>query len=97
MPVRAHGDDLELEVLVVPRASRARIGPVVGGRLKIAVTSPPVDGAANHALVALLAERLGVPTRAVEVVRGGTGRRKTVRVHGIAMALAVRALEGVVE
>ena len=55
---------------------------MVGDRLRVAVTAPPVDGAANAAVVRALAEALGVPRRAVTIVRGETGRRKTVRIEG---------------
>jgi uncharacterized protein (TIGR00251 family) len=74
---------IEIDVLVVPRASRERIGPMMGGRLKIALTAPPVEGAANDALVALLARTLGVSRSSVAIVRGEGSRRKTVRIDGI--------------
>ena len=74
------------DVLVQPRASRAKLGPVHDGRLKVAVTSPPVDGEANQAVVDLLARILGVPRSAIEVIAGMTSRRKTVRVVGITTA-----------
>jgi len=51
--------------------------------LKVRLTAPPVDGAANEALVALLAERLGVPKRQVVIVRGATSRQKVVEVVGL--------------
>lgn len=70
------------DVQVVPRASRDRLGPVHGDRLKIQLTAPPVDGAANDALVALVAKALGRPRGDVAIVRGHTGRKKTVRVAG---------------
>jgi len=79
------------DILVQPRASRAKIGPVHDGRLKVAVTSPPVDGEANAAVIALLAKTLGIGKGAVEVVAGASSRRKTVRVAGVARA-AIEAL-----
>lgn len=51
--------------------------------LKVRLTAPPVDGAANEALIALLAEQLDVPKRQVTIVRGSTGRQKTVEIAGI--------------
>ncbi len=57
-----------------------------GERLKVRLTAPPVDGAANEALVALLAERLGVPKRQVVIVRGATSRQKVVEVVGLNLA-----------
>ena len=74
---------LVIDVLVVPRASRTAVGPMVGDRLRVAVTSPPVDGEANAAVVAALAEAFGVRRAAVEIVRGERGRRKTVRIAGV--------------
>ena len=71
------------DVKVQPRASRERIVGMEGERLKIALTAPPVDGAANEALVAFVARALGVAKRDVEITRGATGRLKTVRVRGI--------------
>ncbi len=79
-----------LEVLVQPRASRTRVAGEHGGRLKIQLAAPPVDGQANAALVEFLAEALGVRKADVAIVRGETGRRKTVWVAGI-VALAVAA------
>ena len=76
----------ELEVQVVPRASRSRIVGLHDGRLKIQLAAPPVDGAANAALIDLLADTLAVPRGDVEVVRGHTGKRKTLRVAGLVAA-----------
>jgi uncharacterized protein (TIGR00251 family) len=82
-----------IDVLVVPRASRTAVGPRVGDRLRIAVTAPPVDGAANAAVIEALADAFGVRKAAVTIVRGETGRRKTVRIEG-ATAAALRRLAG---
>jgi len=76
----------ELDVQVVPRASRSRIVGLHDGRLKIQLAAPPVDGAANEALVDLLAGTLEVPRGAVQVLRGATGKRKTLRIAGLAAA-----------
>ena len=82
---------ITFEVQVVPRASRDRIGPVVGDRLKVQLAAPPVDGAANEALVRLVAEKLEVPKRQIRILRGETGRKKLLRVEG-ATASRLRAL-----
>jgi hypothetical protein len=79
------------DVLVQPRASRAKLGPIHDGRLKVSVTAPPVDGEANAAVIELLAKSLGVSRSAVEVVAGASSRRKTVRIAGVAAA-AIEAL-----
>jgi uncharacterized protein (TIGR00251 family) len=65
---------------------------VVGDRLRVAVNAPPVDGKANEAVVRTLAAALGVPRSAVEIVRGETGRRKTVRIRGVTLAGLLAAL-----
>jgi uncharacterized protein (TIGR00251 family) len=56
----------------------------MGDELKIKVTAPPVDAAANQALIELLAETLGCPRGRVELVRGQTSRHKTIKLHGLA-------------
>ncbi|GAO03102.1 DUF167 family protein [Anaeromyxobacter sp. PSR-1] len=89
---RDEGGAAVLELLVQPRASRTRAVGEHDGRLKIQLAAPPVDGAANAALVEFLAVALGVRRADVVLLRGETGRRKTVRVAGITAAAAVAAL-----
>jgi len=86
-----HAGTVTFDVLVQPRASRAKLGPVHDGRLKVSVTAPPVDGEANAAVIELLAKTLGVSRGAVEVIAGTSSRRKTVRIAGVAAA-AIEAL-----
>ena len=81
-----------LEVLVQPRASRTRVVGEHDGRLKIQLAAPPVDGEANAALVAFLADALSVRRQDVAIVRGDGGRRKVVRVAGLTAARAAAAL-----
>ncbi|PID39414.1 MAG: hypothetical protein CSA65_09585 [Proteobacteria bacterium] len=83
MPIREQEGALRFEILVAPRASRARLGPVVDGRLKVAVTAPPVDGEANAAVTKLVAKRLGVGKGAVRIVRGERGKKKLLEVVGV--------------
>ncbi len=85
------GRGVRFGVVVAPRASREAVLGVHDGALKIALTAPPVDGAANEALVAFLARALGVAKRDVRIASGQTGRRKRLEVDG-ASAEAVRAL-----
>jgi uncharacterized protein (TIGR00251 family) len=77
--------------------ARACATEIVGwrdGARVVRVTAPPLDGRANEALCALLAERLGVPKRDVSVVRGATARDKVVAVDGLDDAELRRALTG---
>jgi uncharacterized protein (TIGR00251 family) len=87
MNLKEHDGSVTFDVLVQPRASRAKLGPVHDGRLKVAVTAPPVDGEANAAVIELLAKALGVAKGAVEVIAGTSSRRKTVRIAGVSRAL----------
>lgn len=83
------GDDASrstLRVRVVPRAGRAALSRDADGRVRVHLTAPPVDGAANRALLAFLADRLGVPKRAVTLVHGERGRDKVVRIDGASSA-----------
>jgi uncharacterized protein len=82
VPGEQRGGALVFDIQVVPRASRVAVGPLVGDRLRVAVTAPPVDGAANAAVIEALAAAFGVRRAAVGIVRGETGRRKTVRIDG---------------
>jgi len=81
-----------LEILVQPRASRTRVVGEHDGRLKIQLAAPPVGGEANAALIEFLAGALHVRKGEVRIVRGDTGRRKTVQISGVAVAAALHAL-----
>lgn len=76
-------DRTRLSVRLTPRASREGIEGVRDGVLQVRVSAPPVDGAANEALLRLLAKRLGVPRSALTIVLGDTARTKVVEVDGI--------------
>ncbi|HWZ20329.1 MAG TPA: DUF167 domain-containing protein [Ktedonobacteraceae bacterium] len=73
---------MRIHVRVIPRSSKNLIEWEEDG-LKVHVTAPPVDGAANTALVALLAQYLAVPKRDIQIVRGTAGRSKIVEISGI--------------
>lgn len=75
---RWSGDDLHLDLRISPRSSRDAIGEVSNNRLKLKLTSPPVDGKANDSLTRLLAKLFGVPRSRVVITRGERGRDKTV-------------------
>jgi len=83
---------LVVDVLVQPRASRAGIGPAVGDRLRVSVTAPPVDGKANAAVIEAVADAFGVRRADVTIVRGETGRRKTLRIEGATLAALTRVV-----
>jgi uncharacterized protein (TIGR00251 family) len=89
--VETRGTAVRVSVHVQPRASRNEIVGVHGAALKVRLQAPPVEGAANDALIALLAERLGVARSAVRVIGGTTSRAKTVEIDDTTEG-AVRAL-----
>jgi uncharacterized protein (TIGR00251 family) len=78
---RRDGDDLVIELRVQPRASRSGLDGLHGGRLKVRLQAPPVDGRANDALVALMAEVFGVPRSRIVIEQGLAGRDKRVRIR----------------
>lgn len=81
--MEAAADGVLLRLKVVPGAKRSAVVGLLGDRLKVAVSAPPERGKANDAVVALLAEALGVAVRDIEVTAGHTQPRKTVRVAGV--------------
>ena len=90
--LQARSDGVYLSLKVQPRASKNEIGEVTGNELKVKVTAPPVDSAANEAVLRLLAEALDCPRNAVQLVRGATARHKQVRVMGLAVEEVARRL-----
>ena len=80
-----------LKIRVRPRAGRNDIGPTLASKVTVYVTAPPEGGKANSAVVALIAQRLGVSKRQVAIVRGHTNRDKVVAVEGMSRE---DALEG---
>ncbi|HUQ81196.1 MAG TPA: DUF167 domain-containing protein [Gemmatimonadaceae bacterium] len=88
--VDVRGSAVRFRVRLQPRASRDEIVGVLGGALRIRLHAPPVDGAANDALVLFLAGRLSVPRRDVRIVTGTTSRTKMVEVDGVTSADVAR-------
>jgi uncharacterized protein (TIGR00251 family) len=84
-----------INVRVIPRSSRNRLEweQDKPGVLKAHLTAPPVEGAANAALIALLAEQLAVPKRAITIVRGATGRQKVVNIAEMSMEDIARKIK----
>jgi len=71
-----------LRVYLQPRASKCTVAGIHGGELKVAVTAPPVDNAANEMLVAFLAKKLGVAKSSVKIASGASSRHKAVEITG---------------
>ncbi|MCK9420197.1 MAG: DUF167 domain-containing protein [Nitrospirae bacterium] len=81
-----------VSIRIQPRASKNEIVTMDSGGLKIRLTAPPVDGAANEALVKFLATTLSIPKSNVEIVSGHTSRKKIVRISGISDSEVKRLL-----
>jgi uncharacterized protein (TIGR00251 family) len=81
--LKTQGDVVYLHVKAQPRASRNEIGEAVGNELKIKITAPPVDSAANEALVKFLAEVLDCPRQRVQLTRGASSRHKVIAIHDL--------------
>jgi len=82
---------VRIPIRLTPRGGADRVEGVSDGVLRVRVAAPPVDGAANKALLRLVADELGVPRGAVRLASGETSRTKVVEVEGVdEAAVAVR-------
>lgn len=81
-----------LSLRIQPRASKNEIIQREGGKIKVRLTAPPVDGAANEALILFLSDVLGVTRSHVEIMSGLTSREKIIRIMGMSEADARRLL-----
>jgi len=85
MPIhRETGDGIVVNVFVQPRASRNQVAGLHGEAVKLRLTAPPVEGAANKMCIAFLSELLGVPKSTLEIVAGHSSRSKQVLVRSTA-------------
>jgi uncharacterized protein len=74
---------VRVTVRAKPRASHSRIASVDGLKIEVALAAPPVDGAANEALLELLAQALAVSKSSLRLVLGQTGKQKVVEITGL--------------
>ncbi|MFA6033586.1 MAG: DUF167 family protein [Myxococcota bacterium] len=72
-----------MRICIQPRASKCRVVGMLGDELKVSVTAPPVDGAANEMLTGFLAALLSVPRGSVNIRSGESSRHKLVAVSGV--------------
>ncbi len=82
-----------MRICIQPRASKCRVVGMLGEELKVAVTAPPVGGAANEMLTGFLAALLSVPRGSVNIRSGESSRHKLVAVSGVSAA-SVKTLLG---
>lgn len=90
--IRGTAAGIEIEVRVIPRAGRSELAGERDGRLLVRLSAPPVEGAANEALIDLFARLFHRPRRSVRIVAGEKSRAKRVAVDGVSEAEAKRLL-----
>ncbi len=90
--INTRADGITLAVRVQPRASTTGIAGEHGGELRIRVQAPPVDAAANDAVIRFLATLLDCPRSAIEIVRGKSARHKVLAIRGVRADDALRRL-----
>ena len=81
--LKPHPEGTLVALKVVPRASKNEIGEALGNELKIKVTAPPVDSAANRAVIEFVAERLACSKSMIGLLRGEKSRHKIVLIKGL--------------
>ncbi len=91
-PSKNREEAATLSIRIQPRASKNEIVRREGCGFKIRLTAPPVDGAANEALIRFLADTFSVPKSQVEIVSGHTAREKIVRINGVSQETANQLL-----
>jgi uncharacterized protein (TIGR00251 family) len=95
LPCTVNGDGIVLTLNIQPRSSRNEVCGVHGDALKVRLTSPPVDGAANKLCREFLADLFAVPKSAVEIISGETSRHKRVRIDGGDAAKLQQIIDGI--
>ncbi len=93
IPIKDTSQGATFAIRVQPRASRNAIQGEMGDALKIALTTPPVEGRANAAVIEFLAKILDVPRSSVTIASGETNRNKVIRVHGLSAAQVAERLQ----
>lgn len=83
LEIKDEGSSCTISVKVLPRSSRNMVVGVENGVLKIKVQAPPVEGAANEALIDFLSKILARPRNSIEVLKGQTSRHKLIRLKGM--------------
>jgi len=92
--LQQRSDGVCVMLRVQPRASRSELGGVIGNELKLKVTAPPVDSAANEAVLDFMAEILDLPRNAIQLLRGQTSRHKQILIRGASLDEVKANLEG---
>ena len=90
--LREEADGVSFEVRVQPRSSKTEITGVQDGALRVRLTAPPVDGAANKQCIELLSRKMKIPKRDIRIASGAGARRKRLKVFGMGIEEAKNVL-----
>ena len=85
LQLRESGEGLEVRIHVQPRARRCEISGLFNGALKVKVTAPPVDDAANRAIVEFFSQILGIPKSGCRILAGERSRDKVLQIRGVSL------------
>lgn len=83
IPYRKTKEGIVIEVKVEPRSSKKGISGVMGDMLKVKLTAPPVEGAANEQLIEVISEATGAKKSAIKIIRGASAKKKTLEIKGV--------------
>jgi hypothetical protein len=83
IPYRKTKDGIAIEVRVEPRSSRKCIAGILGDVVKVKLTAPPVDGAANEQLIEVISEATGIKKSSIAIIRGISSKKKVVEIRGV--------------
>ena len=90
-PIKLHAAGINIDLFVQPGTSQNKFAGLYADRLKLKVTAKAVDGAANEAVVKIIAKHFNVPKSAIEILSGTTSRKKTISIAGNAQLLQIEA------
>lgn len=94
-PFHPHASGTLVDIVVQPRASTSEITGVHDGVVRLRIAAPPVDGAANSAVIALMSKTLHIRKSEMQIVSGHSGRRKRLLIRGLDVDVVQRALTSV--
>ncbi len=86
LEINETGGGIVIRLHVQPRAKRCELAGLHGGALKLKVTAPPVDDAANRAIIDFLSKTLGISKSSLQILAGGKSRDKVLQVSGLSLA-----------
>ena len=83
IPFKKTKDGIAIEIKVEPRSSRRSISGIMDNRLKVKLTAPPVDNAANEQLIEIISEETGVKKSSIRIIKGHSSKNKVIEIRGI--------------